>query len=149
MIEEVTVYLGRNGVVLTRTKDGRISFPDQRINQPEPKDGEVWRVEITGQNPRKTVNFLRLIERIYPDESEEVYPDEPIDELSEEIEEMFQEESTWDLQVYEYLLRQKRSYRKYLENRQAGGWVSCGPGSWRKKSLIGFEDSYNDEEGLH
>jgi len=41
---------------------GRIAFPSSRDTQPKP--GETWRVQIAGENPRKTVYFLTLVERV-------------------------------------------------------------------------------------
>lgn len=48
---------GKNSV-LTKI-DGKISFPDRK--GPQPSGGEIWEVEISGQNRKGTVNFLNLV----------------------------------------------------------------------------------------
>jgi len=48
----------RNGGPMTKI-ESTVSFPDRRGQQP--KIGEVWEVEISGQNHRGTVKFLRLV----------------------------------------------------------------------------------------
>ena len=51
----------RNGGVMAKV-DGIVSFPERR--GPQPQAGEVWEVEITGQNATGKVNFLRCIKNI-------------------------------------------------------------------------------------
>jgi hypothetical protein len=41
---------------------GKPAFPDRR--GPQPCEGDIWNVEIAGENPAQTVIFLRLITRI-------------------------------------------------------------------------------------
>jgi hypothetical protein len=48
----------RDGGVMAKI-DGKVSFPERR--GPQPKPGEEWLVEITGQNPKGTVNFLKCV----------------------------------------------------------------------------------------
>ena len=50
------------GIKAEQRVKGRIAFPSSRDTQP--KDGETWRVQIAGENPRKTVYFLTLVERV-------------------------------------------------------------------------------------
>lgn len=47
--------------------DGKISFPERKEGA-VPVIGETWKVEVIGTNPGETVNFLRLIEKIEPQE---------------------------------------------------------------------------------
>jgi len=47
--------------------DGKTSFPERFGVQPAV--GEKWEVEISGQNPAGTVNFLQLLRRV-----EELFP---------------------------------------------------------------------------
>lgn len=55
-------YNGRRGVRAAQKIDGRYSFPDR--NGPQPQDGDIWEVEICGQNPNGTVWFLRCLKRV-------------------------------------------------------------------------------------
>ena len=42
--------------------EGRVAFPSKHAHwDPEPHDGDVWEAEIEGENPRKTVYFLRPV----------------------------------------------------------------------------------------
>ena len=55
----------RDGGVMTKV-DGRVAFPDRRLwrGRPQPQDGDIWEVEIAGENPRQTVYFLRPVRRV-------------------------------------------------------------------------------------
>jgi len=55
----------RDGGVMTKV-DGRVAFPDRRLWRgcPQPQDGDIWEVEIAGENPRQTVYFLRPVRRV-------------------------------------------------------------------------------------
>ena len=55
---------GRNNSVMTKI-DGVVSFPERNGKQPKP--GEVWEVEITGQNATGKVNFLRCVRLVLRD----------------------------------------------------------------------------------
>ena len=55
---------GRNNSIMTRI-DGVVSFPERNGKQPKP--GEVWEVEIIGQNSTGKVNFLRMVELVLRD----------------------------------------------------------------------------------
>ena len=52
---------GRNNSVMAKV-DGVISFPERR--GPQPQAGEVWEVEVAGQNATGRVNFLRMVKLI-------------------------------------------------------------------------------------
>lgn len=42
--------------------DGKISFPNRY--GVKPKVGEIWEVEISGQNPKGNINYLKMIRRV-------------------------------------------------------------------------------------
>lgn len=50
------------GIKAEQRVKGRIAFPSNRGTQPA--DGDTWRVQIAGENPKKTVFFLTLIEKV-------------------------------------------------------------------------------------
>lgn len=50
------------GIKAEQRVKGRIAFPSNRGTQPA--DGETWRVQIAGENPKKTVFFLTLLEKV-------------------------------------------------------------------------------------
>lgn len=50
------------GIKAEQRVKGRIAFPSNRGTQPG--DGDTWRVQIAGENPKKTVFFLTLIEKV-------------------------------------------------------------------------------------
>ncbi|MFA6587937.1 MAG: hypothetical protein WCT08_02610 [Patescibacteria group bacterium] len=58
-LEWVGFREGKNGAILGRTDDGKISFPERRGIIP--KDGDRWLVAIVGTNLKGSVNFLRLV----------------------------------------------------------------------------------------
>lgn len=55
----------RDGGVMTRI-GGRVAFPDRRAwrGVPAPQPGDEWEVEVSGENPRGTVYFLRPVRRV-------------------------------------------------------------------------------------
>lgn len=55
-----------SGGLMSATKiNGRIVFPDRRGPQPK-NDGKNWRFYITGENPKQTVFFARVIDDSAP-----------------------------------------------------------------------------------
>jgi hypothetical protein len=52
---------GREGLPLTYC-NGKVAFPDKR--GPKPAIGSVWNCEVQGENPARTVIFLRLISEV-------------------------------------------------------------------------------------
>jgi hypothetical protein len=63
MAKIITFETGNNGKTIARI-DGKISFPQRGGLRPDP--GERWKVEIAGQNPKGTVNFLKCIAPLNP-----------------------------------------------------------------------------------
>lgn len=55
---------GRGERPITRV-DGKVAFPDRRWTaSAPPQTDEAWEVEISGENPQKTVVFLRPIRKL-------------------------------------------------------------------------------------
>lgn len=59
---KVLFFKGKNSSdVLTRI-EGKVSFPNR--NGVQPKENEIWDIEILGQNKTGKVNFLKLLNKI-------------------------------------------------------------------------------------
>jgi hypothetical protein len=56
--------LSRDGETVMATIEGKVSFLDRKIRQPQPQVEETWEVEIVGQNPNGRVNFLRVLRQV-------------------------------------------------------------------------------------
>lgn len=59
---EVNFVKTERGLMATDRIEGRVAFPDWRGEQPA--EGEWWEVEIAGENPAKTVHFLRCVKKL-------------------------------------------------------------------------------------
>jgi hypothetical protein len=73
-MKRVNFQEDRNGGVMCRVittssirDDGIVGFVDRSYRGRMPKAGETWDVEVTGQNRKNTVVFVRPVKKINPD----------------------------------------------------------------------------------
>lgn len=55
-------YQGRRGLKANQKIGGRYAFPDRKGAQPA--DGDIWQVEVAGENPSGSVYFLQCLTRV-------------------------------------------------------------------------------------
>ena len=102
----VIIQEARNGGIMAEI-DGRVCFPDrqQPNNIPTPEVGDMWKVEVVGQNPRGTVGFFRYIHRVTSRK-----------EFEEEQSWKRKKRAEWEQSLDEKIKRNKEREEKEREN---------------------------------